>query len=312
MFFANFVEANKQKMDIGLLNSPEFKIRFGGQNHIIDVNTLVNSLIHATNIINDINDSLNVGLKINIKVNAFERGSFIVSIEVVAELMDKIRNLFMGDDAIKVATLLSGFGGFVALYQFLKGGKPKNIEKGEEESIIYNEKGDLLKANNIVINYYLKSENSKESLSKMFETLDDDACVETFEILNKDESPVITIDQNEFSDLSTYESSDEGDKIEYLDAELVLEGVTFNKKNKWRFFYNGNKITAFVKDPEFLNKVDNGLRFGIRDRFEVVLEIKKRFNPKYQVFVNHEYTVIRVKNHIQNGETSQTKLNFDQ
>jgi len=47
----------------------DFKIKFDGQQHQVDANVLISSLIHTTTIVQEVNKYLNSGKKIEIKVN---------------------------------------------------------------------------------------------------------------------------------------------------------------------------------------------------------------------------------------------------
>ncbi|MBK6626115.1 MAG: transposase [Flavobacteriales bacterium] len=69
----------------------DFKIKFDGQQHQVDANVLISSLIHTTAVVQEVNRSLNSGKKIEIKVKALEPGSFLVHIELVEKAVDSLR-----------------------------------------------------------------------------------------------------------------------------------------------------------------------------------------------------------------------------
>jgi hypothetical protein len=71
----------------------DFKIKFDGEKHQIDVNLLVNNLIHTTSIIQEINRNLDSGKKIDIQIKALEKGSFLIHIDLVESTLSNLKNL---------------------------------------------------------------------------------------------------------------------------------------------------------------------------------------------------------------------------
>ena len=70
----------------------DFKIKFDSNKHQIDANTLINSLLHITNITQEVNRELVTDRKIEIKVNAFKEGSFLVHIILETSLIKSLGN----------------------------------------------------------------------------------------------------------------------------------------------------------------------------------------------------------------------------
>ena len=52
---------------------------------------------------------------------------------------------------------------------------------------------------------------------------------------------------------------------------LVLESPTFKEGNKWKFYDGQSSFYADMDDPEFLAKIDDGLRFGKGDVLKVTM-----------------------------------------
>ena len=73
------------------MKKKQMKIKFEGQTHQIDANTLINVLIHYQNIVEVANRELgNDEKRITIKVNAIQKGSFVVDIELVQNVMQQL------------------------------------------------------------------------------------------------------------------------------------------------------------------------------------------------------------------------------
>jgi len=69
---------NLELMIIKEITDNDFKIKFDGQQHQVDANVLISSLIHTTTIVQEVNKYLNSGKKIDINVKSLEKGSFYV------------------------------------------------------------------------------------------------------------------------------------------------------------------------------------------------------------------------------------------
>ncbi len=65
-----------QQNENGRQDMDDLKIKFDGQTHQIEANTLINSLLHLNTIIQEINKELKTDKTISIKINALPEGSF--------------------------------------------------------------------------------------------------------------------------------------------------------------------------------------------------------------------------------------------
>lgn len=67
------------------------QIKFEGQEHQIDSNTLINALIHYNTIIAEANKELGGGARsVSVKVNAIEKGSFVIDIALLENVIASI------------------------------------------------------------------------------------------------------------------------------------------------------------------------------------------------------------------------------
>lgn len=103
----------------------DFKIKFDGQQHQVDANVLVSSLIHTTTIVQETNRYLNSGKKIEIKVKALERGRFLCHIELVETAIGNLKNLLTKDNIATGSAIIGPVVGLIELKKHLKGKKPK-------------------------------------------------------------------------------------------------------------------------------------------------------------------------------------------
>jgi len=288
MIFAFIIPMKRIKM----------KIKFEGQAHQIDANTLINVLIHYQSVISEANKMLGGGAKsIELKVNAFEKGSFVIDVSMVESV---IKQIFSGDTVGYLADLGAVVGGVYAAYKTLKG-KPAKTEE-EQASIKLDVKhGGKLVINQTIVNVY-NQPVVREAVSKSIETADADANVEGFVVDSGNERPV-TFDKKDFKEY-IYDGFDtESVNIpmectEIVEAVITIIALNFEPGSRWQFIYNGFKIQMIVKDDALMKKIDEGERFGKGDAIRVKLKIVKKYNPVYNAYENKSYKIVEFLEHI--------------
>lgn len=274
------------------------KIKFEGQAHQIDANTLINVLIHYQSVISEANKVLGGGSKnIELKVNAFEKGSFIIDVSMVESA---IKQIFSKDTIGYLADLGAVVGGVYAAYKKLKGKPAKTKEELESIKInIY--KGDKLVINQNIVKVY-NQPVVREAVSKSIETADADANVEGFVVDSGDEHPVV-FDKKDFKkyiydDFDSEKEDMPTECIEVVEAILTIIALNFEPGSRWQFIYNGFKIQMIVKDDALMKKIDEGERFGKGDAIRVKMKIVKRYNPVYNAYENKSYKIVEFLEHI--------------
>lgn len=266
------------------------QLKFDGQSHSVDANTLVNSLIHYQNIVNEVNKQYGGGAKdISIKVNAIEKGSFVIDLSVVQSVVQQIFN--SADGVEYVANVVAISGGVYALYRKLCG-KPAN----NDGSIIIN--GDA-SINNTTINVY-NQPAVREAISKTIEEADADPNVDGFSVYSGSEKTA-EFKRSDFKDYIYDDFENEADipdeNIIEHDASLVIVGLNFEKGANWQFMYNGFKINIRVKDSALMTKIDEGERFGKGDSIRVRLRIVQHYNKNYGAYENKSYKIVEFISH---------------
>lgn len=274
----------------------DMQIKFEGQTHQIDANTLINVLIHYQSVIIQANKELSGGSRtVEMKVNAIEKGSFLVDISLNETIIEQI----FSKDTFEYLSALSGVvSGVFGAYKLLKGKKANT----EEEKVLI--KGDN---NNTTINQTIvKVYNQpivREAISKSIETADNDVNVEGLSIdVNKDSKPIVFKKQDFKSYI--YDDFDKEEDIpdekeEIVETHLTIISLNFEAGSKWQFLYNGFKISMTVKDDALMKKIDEGERFGKGDAINVQLKIVKRYNPTYKAYENKSYKILAFLDHIE-------------
>ena len=298
---------NENKME-------ELKIKFGGDTHEIEANTYINSLLHFTNIVQEVNKGISKDKKIEVKIRANIAGSFIVDLMITpSDIIDGVKQIFSSEHITYASELIKTVSEVYKVAKHLFGKKPKNITNDKDESIrIENFEGNVQVFDFRGANIYLNNPNIKEAIAQEFETLESDKNVTSFELLNKNEEPIIEINQKEFYDLSSSGSTEELTKNERIEtisnANLNISSLDWEFKKKWDFYYLGNKISAKVTDSTFGERIDKGERFGKGDTLNAEMEITQKFDESVNSYVNKSYTITKILKHIE--RTTQSKLDL--
>lgn len=282
--------------------SETVKVVFEGQTHQIDANTLINFLIHYNTIVDLSNKELGDGTKkIVVKVNAVEKGSFIISMELVQEA---ISALFSSDTISYLANLTAVIGGVFYLHKKLKG---KPISQEDTSTLEVEKENSTIIINNSTFNIY-NQPVTREAISKSIATIDEDEAVEGLRIDNSC-GTAVRIEKKEFKELIyTDFSSEELTPSEKIiidkDAMLGITRLSFEKGAKWGFVYKGFKINITVKNDELMKHIDAGAKFAKGDYIRVKLEILQKFNPEFRVYENSSYKILEFFGHIQSPDQS--------
>lgn len=288
----------------------EFKIKFDGENHQIDANLLINNLIHTTTIIQELNRNLDSGKKIEIKIKALSKGSFSIHIDLIETTIENLKNLLTRDNINTAGIIISAFVGLIKIKKFLTGKKPKSKVVAGNKVKIENDKGEVTYIENFVQNIYENNTIVKDALSQSFETLEKDNSITGYEVNDKNENPLVRVDRQEFEFMSTKSNEIlDGERIITISAKLHIIRISFDKKLKSDFYFKGNKISVYINDPEFYEKIENGQQFAKGDILEVELEIKQVFESSVNTFINKNYKVNRIVKLF--GKNEQYKMNFD-
>nr|DAD63816.1 MAG TPA: hypothetical protein [Caudoviricetes sp.] len=277
------------------------QLKFDGQNHAIDSDTLVSVLISYQQVIQEINRIYGGGSQeIRLQVNALKKGSFVIDIEIVRGLLQQ---LFSKDSMEYIAALATISGAVYKIYKMMKGRPIKNEEDRKRvEKIIFNDESRRLHIDiNNCINIY-NSQQTREPISKSIQTADEDPNVTGFTINDAKSEEIVSFTRDEFKDYC-YNDFDEEEEIPderiiESDETLVIITLCFEKGARWQFMYNGFKIPIIVKDDALMQKINEGERFGKGDSIKVKLRTIQKYNKEYRTYENKSYKIIAFYEHI--------------
>ncbi len=292
------------------MNSNNFKIKFDGQTHQVDVQVLISSLIHTTTVIQELNKYLDSNKKIEIKVKALEKGSFLIHLELLETALESLRTVFTKENIIVATSLISGLVGLIQLKKHLKGKKPKEIKFDNSKTIIINGDNNVLSVDSNIYQIYETNTVVNDALSQNFDTIDQDPAISAFEITDDKEKSYVRVERADFKDLSQKsEIVEDGKKIIIENTRLNIVRLSFEEGLKWDFYYRGNKISAKIADPKFQEIIDNGETFAKGDVLEVELQINQIFEKSVNTYINKSYQINRIIEHYKRSE--QRKMKFE-
>jgi len=281
------------------MRKKSMQIKFEGQEHQIDANTLINVLIHYQTVITEANKELSGGaMTIELRVNAIEKGSFIIDVSVVESLLKQV----LSKDSIEyLAALAAVIGGVYKAYKKLKGKPADNEEEKAAISIEDKKSKSTIIINKTIVNVY-NQRSTREAISKSIEASDADPTVTGLSVNVDDKLTPITFKKEEFHDYIYSDFDSEAlmpdEQTEVVETVLTIIGLNFELGSRWQFMFNGFKIPMIVKDGALMQKIDEGERFGKGDAIRVKLKIVKRYNHQYKAYENKSYKIVEFMEHL--------------
>ncbi|RYJ51094.1 hypothetical protein DR871_014325 [Flavobacterium petrolei] len=280
----------------------QLTIKFGGDGNI-KIETLTDFLDEYKDLLYLINTEL--GYKsddLTIEVSPPENGSFKIKIKSKYKdlILDKLGDLSVG-------VLL----GLIAIYSANSGNK-KDLE--EIKMILEQKEIKDKDVPNIVYNIYNNSA-AQQKIQQTFIIVNNDENVTNLKIEHK-ESEIINIPKSEFTNLIKSLSVTELETIPQSDvltdeATLIIKTIHFEGQAKWAFIFRGYLIKASIKDPNFINKLNNEA-FRKGDALKVILSRKRNFDESLQTYIidQNSYVIDKVIDH-KSKTDDQRKINFE-
>lgn len=280
-------------------------IKFDGQNHQVDVQTFVYSVLNFTTVIKEANKR-NGGNPININIKAPEKGSLLVDLVTNAVNNPTLLN---GGNLLSSAIVITG--GLYSLHKFVSGKKTKEIKTQNSETTITLEDNSTLTIAENVYNIYTTTPAIPDSLAKNFSVLSEDPAVTNFEVIRNGQEKIVEVPKEDYARLAIKQQIEtENSRIITESANLHINKVVFEKNDrKWEFYHNGNKISANIFDEDFFKKIDGGESFAKGDQLKVDLQVTQVFDESIGTFVNQSYAVLKVYEHIKRLEPPELPFN---
>lgn len=280
-------------------------IKFDGQNHQVDVQTFVYSVLNFTTVIREANKKNN-GNPININIKAPEKGSLLV---------DLVTNTINNPTLLNGGSILSDtiviVGALYGLHKFISGKKTKEIKTKDNSTTITLEDNSTLTIAENVYNIYTSTPAIQDGISKNFSALSEDPAVTNFEVTKNGTEKIIEVPKEDYARLAIKQQIEtENSRTIVESANLYIYKVVFEKTDrKWEFYYNGNRISANIFDEDFFKLIDKGESFSKGDQLKVDLQVTQIFDESIGTYVNQSHAVLKVYEHIKRSEPLQLPFN---
>jgi hypothetical protein len=274
-------------------------IKFGGDGNI-KVDTLTEFLEIYKDLIYIINNQFGYDSEdLTIEVSPPENGSFKIKISPKYQKL-----LLRSFETIVVSTL-----GGLLLYHLTK-----TDDKTLEEIKIILEKQNTVP--NIVNNVYNIYENSNASqkIKQSFVVINNDENITNLKIAQNDRE-IISVPKSHFPKLIN-----EVEQVDILaepttdilrdEATLIIKTVHFEGNAKWVFVFRGYPIKAYIKDSDFVKKLNNE-PFRKGDNLKVILARTRTYDEDLQTYIvdQNSYVIEKVIEHISKVD-NQNKLDL--
>lgn len=272
----------------------EIAVKYCGQEHQLDVDTLVVSLLHLSEMLKiAANKEGCPGVRVTIE--APSRGSFKVIASIMA--LPEWQQLF-GNPSSTLLTLSAAVGivtNAMQLKKMLKGKKPDHVKEKDGKTVIASDQAQVTVTSN-TYNLYSGHPDFNSHLEKVFEKLSEDPQVEAFN-LDAGKAGSFYADGREFPELAKGNEILEEEEIKDIqeNVQLSILKMVFQRNRKWDFIMSGIKISALIRDESFWHKAEQRqVLFGIGDVLVADLEVAKVFDKEAKCYLNTSYKVIRV------------------
>jgi len=278
-------------------NSEGIILHFGTKPHEIDAKTLLESFGAIESALMSISRHGHPESKFSIKVKPFQKGSFEIPVEVKQALLATGLTLTSTDWATAKASVKILLE-LIKLKLQLKGKEPKVVRRTGNDVQIQQNSRCTINVDQRTFNIYVKDSEVGEAITKGFKALEADKEVKSFTVLNSQREKLLDVPRRSFPLLgkAKKDSADNEQKAtERLELPIFKPVLEKSIGHKWQFYYRGIKrISAAITDENFLERVNQGERFGRGDTLDVELEIVKEIDDKLKILVNKSYKIIRV------------------
>lgn len=283
----------------------QYQLYFGNEENELDAATLGSVLLNTVTLTEEANAELKTGQQLEIKVKSHREGSFIVDIAFEAKktlepLIPMLTPTNLEIIKTSVEAIVALITGVYSLRKALKEEKPQSIQIGDNnnEVLIITGNNNKITTNRKVFNLYFENPRAQDAVNQTFKTLSKDETVTDFAVLDKKNNPLFEANREDFKALSESVTIEDAKKEVSEITSLYIIKPSFDSELTWSFMHRGYKISAYVKDPEFLGRIDKGEPFAKGDVLEVELKIEQEFNYSVNTYENKKYIVSRVLRHI--------------
>ena len=292
-------------------NKHSFNIKFEKDSHSLNVDTYVKSLTALNTMIKEVGYQVNPsGGRVEVQVVSEKPGSFdvVLAIAEAVSARDAVPMFTAGVGALTAIITL-----VVELIKIKEALGDKNnktvINEGDKVFIKGDDNNVIMETNRNTYNIYISNQTINDALSAQFQAIKEDEEIEAITYNNDGDS--VTIKRESFDALSKKQNIEvEDSKTSIVAATLVISKLVLDNKNrKWQFIHQGQRIGAVIEDNSFWDNVFSGSEsFSNGDRLVCDLEIIRDYDDALGVYVDREYIVKNVRDHLKRESYEQLEF----
>ncbi|MGO8673721.1 MAG: hypothetical protein ACLQVD_20480 [Capsulimonadaceae bacterium] len=276
------------------------KIRYETVEDGGDAKAILESSLAMLSLVQAVSADIDPDTRLEIRVQSPEPGSVILGFHVLPQVVE-VGKLALGGSALGiVGRVLTTITKVVDLRKKLKGEPPEQVINHSPSNvvIIVNKSGQEIRTD---IETYRAHENPEiaSPIKAVFEPLAETDTVTRWNMLDLNDQPLASVEYEHFSGMATSASGDK-DEAQYASQRITVPVIkpSFDKGLKWDISFFRERRSVRISDPEFLDSIDRGARFGKGDSLDVELRIKKVYDVRMGIFVAKEYEIVKVYNTI--------------
>ena len=290
-------------------NKHDFKIKFEKTEHAINVDTYIQSLSALSVLLKEVNYQVdNSNPEVTINVVAEESGSFDVLLQISEFVHDN--HTIIRENVETLSWVVAIAVGVIQMHKWAKKTDDAKTEMNGNKVILKDSNNNVIhQTNTTVYNLYKTNQTVSDAISNQFQAVEKDKEIDAITIKNNDE--VTQFSRNDFADLAEKRIIDTSDKeIIKVPAILTISKIVLdNRDRKWELVYQGNKINAKIVDDKFWQNVLAGIeRFANGERLAATLVITREYDQLIGAYLDKEYKVIDVRQHIPRDTGEQIAL----
>jgi hypothetical protein len=165
---------------------------------------------------------------------------------------------------------------------------------------------NTIEVDKVVINLLDPRNESNKLVARAFEEIEKDKNVTGLNVSWKKER-IASVKREEFKYYGPPAMVELPSKETRVKAVLDVVGPIFADKGKWTFQREGKRIHADILDDNFIKKrvLEKKESFRSGDQLRVELSVLQEYDPTMDVYVDKEYKVEKIVEHIQRRETGE-------
>lgn len=274
-----------------------FVLYFDTPQRQINAYALASSLIGLADAVRAANAAVNPGYYVEVVVETLEDGSFQA---VVRTIYEKTRDL-LSSEAVKAIVY-----GIIATHIYevaIKTEAPPKITVSPEVVIVEVGKEKIIVPRDVyeAKKQLEKSERFTSAIGQVFHGAKSDSSVKGFGLKTQPDKsiPPLYIPRDKFAIFDS-RNDNEGSReiVEFATLE-ISRAILSRGKRKWEFYWRGMRISAPVLDARFYDRFfAHEIMIAPGDGLRVALRITQVQSPDTGIYVNEQYEVVEVLEHI--------------